>query len=359
MDIKLDNTSQSLVFWGKNQTPEYSIQHNDLPDNLLEGEVLVKVELATLCGSDLHTLKGTRSTATPCVLGHEGCGHVIKSARLEVPAGTRVTWGVCDSCDKCFYCKLNLQNKCIKVLKMGHTEMTQADLFGTYSSHVLIRAGVPVVALPGVLTPQLAAPINCALATMVNAMSQLPNTLDPGAPGARTALVQGAGLLGVYAVTLLREAGYTTVYCVDVNATRLAMVKDFGGIPVHSTQEDAVICACSVDVVMEVCGVKQVIPNGIRALRVGGTYLMMGLVHPDSDLDLKVETIIRKCLTIKGLHNYNGQHLQEAVTFLQKYHSKYPFLSLLGPVYPLTEFQAAVAAAETGEFHRVAINPHM
>ena len=58
--------------------------------------------------------------------------------------------------------------------------------------------------------------------------------------------------------------------------------------------------ADSVDAVLEVCGVRAVLEAGVRFLRPGGMYVLVGLVHPDSRLDITAESIIRKCLTIKG-----------------------------------------------------------
>lgn len=87
------------------------------------------------------------------------------------------------------YCYLHCSHIII-FIQCGHTIMTAAPLFGTYSTYTLCPAGTPVVALPSVITPTLAAPINCALATMVNALSKLPATPSPGRPGASVALVQ-------------------------------------------------------------------------------------------------------------------------------------------------------------------------
>ena len=54
------------------------------------------------------------------------------------------------------------------------------------------------------------------------------------------------------------------------------------------------------DVVVEVCGVPNVVNDGIRMLKPGGVYIFVGMVHPHSRLDITGEQIIRKCLTIKG-----------------------------------------------------------
>ncbi|KAG0715234.1 5-exo-hydroxycamphor dehydrogenase [Chionoecetes opilio] len=322
---------RSIVFLGLNRSPPFVTESTRLPVRLIPGQVLVKVELATICGSDLHTLNGTRTAAQPCVLGHEGSGVVVASGRDDVREGQRVTWGVCASCHKCLQCSIGMENKCKSVLKQcGHAIMSAAPLFGTYSTHALCPPGTPVVPLPPTLTPTLAAPLNCALATMVNALSKLPPAPPPGKPGACVALVQGAGMLGVYATALLREAGFSKVLCVDVNRVRLTRVAEFGATPVVS--------------------------QGVRALRDGGTYVLVGLVCP-TDCRLQASTLIMKCLTVVGVHNYSARHLRQAVTFLERHHHRYPFDTLVGPVYPLSDFRSAVDAARSGQFFRVGINP--
>lgn len=347
---------RSIVFLGRERSPAFVTESTRLPARLTPGQVLVKVELATICGSDLHTLNGTRTTAHPCVLGHEGSGLVIATAREGLREGQRVTWGVCASCNKCLHCSIGLENKCKALQKCGHTVVSAAPLFGTYSTHVLCPPGTPVVPLPPALTPTLAAPINCALATMVNALSKVPPSPPLGQPGASVALVQGAGMLGVYATALLKEAGFSKVFCVDVNRVRLTRVAEFGAIAVHPDQEEEVIPAGSVDVVFEVCGNKEVVSQGVRVLREGGTYVMVGLVCP-SDAHLPVTALVLKCLTVVGVHNYTAKHLQQAVTFMERHHDHYPFASLVGLVYPLSDFRCAVEAARSGQFFRVGVNP--
>jgi threonine dehydrogenase-like Zn-dependent dehydrogenase len=91
------------------------------------GELLVRVDAATVCGSDVHTADGKRvDPAAPLVLGHEGCGTVVagsaESGSPRIAAGPRVTWSVMASCGACAPCaRLGLPQKCATALhKYGH-----------------------------------------------------------------------------------------------------------------------------------------------------------------------------------------------------------------------------------------------
>lgn len=82
------------------------------------------------------------------------------------------------------------------------------------------------------------------------------------------------------------------------------------------------------------------------------------MVHPNSALNLTGEQIIRKCLTIKGIHNYAPCHLQAAVEFLVETVDQFPFTSLVSPPYSLKEFPEALQMAEKQEWYRVAVKPN-
>lgn len=66
-------------------------------------------------------------------------------------------------------------------------------------------------------------------------------------------------------------------------------------------EEDLSSLKLSIDVVVEVCGAKAVIPQAISSLKPGGAYILVGLIHPDSHLNLTAETVMRKCLTVRGM----------------------------------------------------------
>lgn len=318
-----------------------------LPEELQPGEVLVKISLATICGSDLHTVEGRRSAPAPCVLGHEAVGSVLRSARSGVPTGQRVTWTLADSCGHCAPCTdWHLPQKCEQLFKYGHAALNDGcGLNGCYASHILLRPGTHIFPVPDSLPDAVAAPANCALATMVNALEILP---DP----CHRVLVQGGGLLGIYACAWLRHLGVREVFCTDLSPQRLALVAEFGGIPLTAGS-----LLPPVDLVIEVTGQSSVIPDGIKALRPGGHYVWAGMVHPDSRLDLTGEQVLRKCLTLRGVHNYAPHHLAAGLDFLATNQTRLPFGKLTSPALPLERLNEAMDLARSRQWQRVALRP--
>lgn len=331
-----------------------------LPDRLEHDEVLVAISLATVCGSDLHTVDGRRGAPTPCVLGHEAVGTVVDSARVGILPGQRITWSVADSCGRCAACTDDgLPQKCASLFKYGHGPLASGTgLNGAYASHIVLRRGTAVFEVPDVISDAVAAPANCALATIVNVLADLPKSC-------RTVLVQGAGLLGLYACAMLNRRGVENVFCCDVNEHRLGLVSAFGGVPLNSAPENwpasvkrlRKVAGGGVDCVIEVAGSAEAVPQGVEVLRPGGHYIWAGMVHPETPLAITGEQVVRKCLQIRGVHNYTPRDLAAAVRFLQETHRQFPYEQLVSPPVPLEQLDAALALARSREWLRVAVRP--
>src|SRR5690606_12582958 len=140
------------------------------------------------------------------------------------------------------------------------------------------------------------------------------------------------GLLGIYACAWLRHRGVHEVFCTDLSPQRLALVAELGGTPLPQGT-----AMPTVDLVLEVTGSSAVVPDGIRALRPGGHYVWAGMVHPETRLDLTGEAVLRKCLTLRGVHNYAPHHLAAGLDFLARHHSHLPFEKLTSPALPLEQ----------------------
>jgi putative phosphonate catabolism associated alcohol dehydrogenase len=343
--------TQIAVFHGAGQPFEFV--ERSVEFSLGSGQCLVEILVATVCGSDLHTVDGRRREPVPCVLGHEGVGRVVAVGRDRDAglAGRRVTWTLADSCGICRACRdWGLPQKCERLFKYGHAPLNEGTGFnGTYASHVVLRAGTAVFPLPDEITDEMAAPANCALATMVA-------STEPLGSGGQTAVIQGAGLLGLFGCSLLREKGWRRVVVVDTNPARLELAAAFGGEPALNSARNHV-AGGGVDAVIEATGRPEVIAEGIELLRPGGHYQLVGLVHPDSRLEVTGEIIIRKCLTIQGMHNYAPRHLGAAVEFLKNRGRRLPWERLVSPPFPLESLEAALTLARSGRWPRVAIQP--
>lgn len=294
------------------------------------GEVLVRVRLATVCGSDRHTVSGRRSSPVPSVLGHEAVGDVVAVGPGEVPAdvGDRVVWGVTVACGTCDRCAAGRTAKCRSVRKVGH-EAFDSDwpLSGTYAHHVLLPRGATVARVPDALPDELASPAGCATATVMA-------TVEAAGPlTGRRVLVSGAGMLGITAVAAARAAGAAQVLVTDPDRARLDLAPRFGATSVHGVDEPL----GAVDVAIELSGASPAVARCLDALDVGGRLVLAGSVAPAPPVPLDAERVVRGWLTVTGVHNYEPRHLHAALDLLARTRDTVPWHELVTPAVGLDQ----------------------
>ncbi len=331
--------------------------------------VLVHVNLATICGSDLHTVSGRRGADVPCVLGHEVIGTVAAPTRLRsaegrpLREGDRIIWGLTTSCGTCYFCtNKNLPQKCETMFKYGHAQYADENtLSGGFATHIQLKAGTAIYHIPDVIKDEEAVPINCALTTVVNGLETI--GIYPG----ETAVVHGAGMLGIYAACFLQEQGYNIVAIVDKNANRLQIAERFGATHTFNASSTSaediseklkeLTHGRSVDLAVEVSGAPSALPNMIEWLAIGGRCLTLGYVYPLENIPFNVHQLVTKCINLRGVHNYHPTVLNSALSFIEENRTRYPFAELIGKIYPLSEIGDAFAHAFRQDVIRIAINP--
>lgn len=306
------------------------------------GEVLVRVRLATVCGSDLHTVMGRRSAACPSVLGHEAVGDIVATGPdTGAEVGQRVIWSVTVACGECPRCRSGLTAKCLSVRKVGH-EPFDGDwpLSGSYAAHVVLPRGTTIAVVPDTLPDAVAAPAACATATVMATLEAA------GELTGRRVLIGGAGMLGLTAVAACATAG-ADVQVVDRNADRMELATRFGG----RTSDGG-----PVDVAIDYTGSCAAVADALGRLDIGGTLVLAGSVTPGPSLAVDPETVVRRWLTITGVHNYEPRHLHRAVKFLDETREHYPWEALVVPPVELKQIASALNPPPPGKL-RTAICP--
>ena len=359
-------TASIALFHGAGQPFEFCERNIAEPSI---DEVLVRVSLATICGSDLHTFTGRRAAPVPCVLGHEAVGRIAAPTKVRdaygnpLHAGDRVTWSIMAACGACEYCNTrNLPQKCERLFKYGHAQSADPYfLNGGFAEGICLRSGTSIYRIPDAVSDIEAVPLNCALATVLGGLA----TLDP--TGGSSAVVQGGGMLGIYAVCCLRERGFEIVACVDRVTERLRVAEAFGATHTFNLSEDSAVeieealhgltGGRGVDFALEASGSEAALVNSLDWLGIGGSCLTLGYVFPHANVTVDAHKIVTKCLTVRGNHNYHPSALGDALRFVEETRERYPFEDLVGAVYPLAEINTAFDRAMQGDLIRVGINP--
>lgn len=335
------------------------------------GEVLVQVEACTLCGSDLHSIEGRRSCPLPLLAGHEILGHVVAlgpqlgGAAPKLQVGDRVVWSVTASCGNCFYCGRGLPQKCERLMKYGHESQDEVPLSGGLGEYVLLRAGTTIVRVPEEVSWKTLCPASCATSTAIAALRAAGDLR-----GAHV-VVCGAGMLGITAMAIASTRGAASVIAVDIDGHRLRLAEQFGATRTVLAdngleQVTAVIEQSSggrgADLVFEMTGAPEVMQSTLDWPRIGGRLILVGAVAPVGTVAWDPERIVRRMLTIRGVHNYAPADLEEAVQFLSTYKDRFDWPSLVDQECSLDDVNRALGLdgaerTSVGNGLRVAVRP--
>ena len=326
----------------------------DLPE-LAAGEALVKVTCATVCGSDLHTIRGARPVSGPSVLGHEivGCvaalppnGDVVCDVNGKPLAiGDRVTWAVGASCGDCWSCCKGILQKCDSLFKYGHETVTRSVFSGGFAEFCHLQRGTAIIKVPSTVPDVVACPASCATATVAAAIRVA------GGCKAKSVLIHGAGMLGLTAAAMAHAQQASQVIVCDVSETRLHRCTDFGASctvcvddapqKLSAVVEEAT-AGRGVDVVFEMSGAVSAIEQSPSLLCLGGQLVLVGSVFPTRAAQLSPEMLVRKLLRIQGVHNYLPADLATAMTFLATDGKRFPFPSLVDMEFALRDINQAL-----------------
>lgn len=284
---------------------------------LADGETLIRLTAATICGSDRHTVSGRRSQPCPSVLGHEGVGVVQETNNPSLAVGQRVIFSVTAPCMDCDRCSSGRTAKCRRVMKTGHEPFNgQWQLSGTYASHMILRAHQPVAVVPPELGDIPASIASCAGATVMAALDAA-CTFSASLKDKRV-LVVGLGMLGLIAVEAAMRSG-ATVTAIDPKFSRREFAAQLGARTVDPTGfARAADRAQCFDVAMEFSGSPHGVTTCVKSLDIGGVAVLAGSVADSTDIDVDPEWIVRGWRTITGIHNYEARHLNQAIDFLSE-----------------------------------------
>ena len=282
--------------------------YEDVPrPEIAPDEVLVKVEACGICGSDVHGFDGsTGRRQPPLVMGHEASGVLaeVGPAVKGWAAGDRVTFDSTIYRLDDWYTRRGLYN-------LSDGRMVLGVSPGEYRRH---GAFAEYVAVPQHILYRVPASVSFEQAAMVEPVAVAAHavSLTPVAVG-DTAVVVGAGMIGLCLVQVLRAAGCSRVYAVDVDAERLELARKLGADAVIDPQElDAAKEVAQAtegrgaDVTFEAVGITATVKTAIAAVRRGGTVTLVGNLSPTVELPL--QAVVTRQLRLQGSCAIAGEY---------------------------------------------------
>lgn len=280
------------------------IQQRPIPQPK-ENEVLVKVEYVGICGSDLHYYEAGRIgdfiVKPPFVLGHEAGGTVVEvGANVKnLKVGDRVAMEPGKTCGQCEFCKSGKYNLCKDVIFFATPPVD-----GVFQEYVAHEAGLcfklpdNVSTMEGALIEPLAVGMHAAM--------------QGGAHMGQTAVVTGAGCIGLVTLLSLKAMGVSKVIVVDVMDKRLAKAKELGAdYIINGKEEDTVARILEItegrgfDLGLDAAGSQITVSQLIRSAKKGATIVFIGY-SPSGMMELPIGMSLDKELTFKTVFRYRN-----------------------------------------------------
>jgi len=320
---------------------------------LKQGEVLIKVLATSICGTDLHITQWDEWSANrmkpPIIFGHEFCGVVEQVAEgvFGFTAGDYVS------------AEMHLLIPTPEQIEKRDFHTAQnGDIFGVdrqgcFAEYITLPQW-QLVKLPADLKPEVGACLD-SLGNGIHAVSK-------GDVSGKTVLVTGCGPIGLFAIAAAKAMGATAVYASDLSPYRKNLARQAGADtvfdPSQVTVSDAVKDVTGgkgIDVVLEMSGNAHAIKDAFKALKIGGTYVMMGIPGRPVELDLNTDIIFKEARVI----GCNGREIFRTWEIMLDLltSGKLNIDFMITHRFPLTDFGQGIELLKAGECGKVILTP--
>jgi threonine dehydrogenase-like Zn-dependent dehydrogenase len=322
------------------------------------GEAVVRVELAGICGTDVHLWLGQLPIPLPVILGHESTGRIERLGEgmerdwrgRALAIGDRVTWASSIVCGECFYCRVKRQpTRCVarKAYGISYCADDPPHLRGGYAQKILLRAGTAIFRLPDSLPADAVVGAGCALVTAIHSLERCPVAWGD------VVVIQGTGPVGLAALAVAKQAGAAKTIVIGGPRHRLEIARRFGAditldiaaVPDAAERRQVAVeesGGYGADVVIECVGHPEAVNEGIEICRDGGKFLVLGQYGNAGNIWFNPHTITRKQLQVHGSWGFEPRHWDAALALLDRTHLKDLFASGITHRFPLAEANTAL-----------------
>lgn len=320
-----------------------------------DGEVLVEVESAGICGTDIHILHDQTFYTPPVVIGHEYCGKVVEAGEgvQGIEVGERVTSPATVPCGVCYLCRTGHQNRCIssekKILGVSGAN-------GAFSDYMAVPVKI-IHKVPQNVTSEsaaLAEPIACVVHAAIERVN-----VKPG----ETVVVQGPGPMGLITTQMaaIQGAGLIIVTGTSADDERLRIAKKLGAnVTINVEKEDAIklvsdlTSGLGADVVFEASGSSAARRQAFELVRRCGRIGYIGLTgRPKEDANL--DSVIEKELEVVGSWGTVWTSWKTTLTLLAS--GKIKTESLISHRLPLEDWEKGFNLMDRKEGLKILLKP--
>lgn len=354
------------VFMRPGRPMEY--WHQDVPDPP-PGGMLIRMEMAGVCGTDAHRLSGDLTyTGTPVIFGHEGIGRVEvlgDGVTCDISGETLrpedlVYWNPITACHRCYSCTIAQD-----VTVCPHTAWPASALTpnaAAFQEFATLTTATEVYRIPDGVPPEAVIAFGCAMPTAIEGFGRL-----GGIGAGDIVVIQGSGPVGLASTMLAGLSPALHVIVIGAPDHRLRAAERIGAttaISIESTSPDertAMIRELSggrgADVVIEAAGVLPAFNEGIRLLARNGRYLILGLFSGAGTVELDPFRLNNLNLRLIGSFGVQPEARLRTIQLAQRYHAQLDLPGLVTQRFHLRDTESAIKSAGSGDAIKAIVTP--
>ncbi|MDR1907680.1 MAG: alcohol dehydrogenase catalytic domain-containing protein [Holosporales bacterium] len=337
----MEGTMKGIV----KEKAEPGASYRDLPIPAIgDNDVLVRVKAAAICGTDLHIFPWTAwaqaRVTPPMVFGHEFAGDIVEKGVgvTEFAIGDRIAGETHIPCNQCYQCNTDNRHIC------EHMKIIGVHVPGCFSEYISV---------PKDCLWKLGDSVDYNTGAMLEPMGVAVHGLAETPISDRNIVIMGCGPIGLMAVNAAKIMGAKQVIATDVIPAKLSLAKEIGADAVLNTSEEDVsesifkiTGGIGADTIIDYTGNVDAIRSGFGWLRLGGTFVLVGLPNREITLDLTSNVIYKeaKIFGVTGRRMY--QTWEKCEEILATGHFQMP--KIIGGIYKLEEYEKAFDALKKG-----------
>jgi Threonine dehydrogenase and related Zn-dependent dehydrogenases len=354
-------TAKAAVMTGVNEP--FSIKEYKLTPPSA-GMAKLKLIASGICGTDIHIHRGKIAIHTPVIIGHEFIGEVEElsaadSEKFGISVGDHAIVDIACPCGECTLCREGDDANCVN---MGVTNdgdpLVPPHFYGGYGEYNYSPVQ-NLIKIPAGLDPVMTCVFACAGPTTLHAFS-LADHANCKLEKSGTAVVQGLGPVGCFAVLYLASLGIRNIIAITIrdNPEREALAKKLGATAVYSLNRDgadeinrrvAVLGGgLGADIVFEASGNPKAVAQGIELLRNRGVYLIPGQYSNSGTAEISPQLITFKALHIIGSSQYSMCDVKNYIKFIDSIPEMHGCIRSLASEYGVEDINRAFDDAKSG-----------
>ncbi len=318
-----------------------------------------------ICGTDLHMHNGKLATGFPSIKGHEFVGKIVEAnedelKKFDMKIGDAVIADIAVPCGECILCKNGDDANCVnmKVTNGGSIDVAPY-LYGGFAE-MNYTPLTNLIKIPESVNPSAAAVFACPGPTAVHA-TELAKKAGVDFTKINTAVVQGLGPVGTFAVIYLKALGVKNVYAITAgnDITRENTALSLGADRIFNLTREGVEKVTEelkkengglgVDLCFEASGAPSAILQGFDILRNRGVYLVPGQYSASGGIEIQPQMITFKALHIIGSSQYSVCDVRTYLDFLAKHTELIDKIEKLSTKFKVSEINEAIAYAKSGK----------